>query len=442
MPTAPTKLANGNWSYTNAKGITTTGTEESVKQQYSLESAATPPAPAKTGNPIIDSGIRREVKPATTGTYATDSAAYAAGLKTTGPTEADAATIRERTLKEVQGQLDAIDAATATMLQDEALNATERLGRTRAMSARGGRLTSDFGARETKSTQDLNEQGRQAIIRAQEEKKTNILSNVAKRSNDLIDAEKNAAFANIEKKLAYQKEQQTAAREDIKNLGLAGISLDKLNDTEYKTLLDQSGYDPLTFEAISNSYQPGGSQRDYTYLNIGNGKVARVDKAGGEPKMFDYSVPEGYTFKMAGDIPVFVNEKTQDVKVAAPGGDTSALGAFAKETELDTFTDAAGNRVSVMYNPITKATRKISLGKAGDAPGGFKPQAIETSAVKQYLVDKAAERGWSKEQTDAAIETAMKDQGSFYGFLNDILGDKDLASRYYKPTTIGVPVGI
>jgi len=440
MATAPTKLPNGNFTYTNDAGITTQGTEESVMAKYKQEQAAL--TPAKTGNPIVDSGIRREITSPTSGTYATDSAAYIASLKTTAPTAEDATAIRERTLKEVQGQLDAIDSATASMLQDESLNARERLGRTRAMSARGGRLTSDFGAREKSATEGLNTQARQSIERAQAEKKAVILSNVATRSNTLIDAEKNAAFANIEKKLAFQKEQQTAAREDIKNLGLAGVPLDSLNDAEYKTLMSQSGHDPLTFEAVYNSYQPGGSQRDYTYLKVGEGQVARVDKAGGEPKIFDYSVPDGYTFKMAGDIPVFVNEKTQDVKVASPGGDLTALGAFAKETELDTFTDASGKRVSVMYNPVTKTTRKITLGTAGDAPGGFKPQAIETSAVKQYLVDEGATRGWSKEQTDKAISAAMGDQSTFYGFLNDILGDKDRASRYYKPTTIGVPVGL
>lgn len=404
-----------------------------------IQAGAPSAAAAPTGNPIVDSGVRRHVTPATSGTYRTETNAAMMGLDTTAPTEEEAAAIRERTLKEVQGQLDVIDASTATQLADEARRAEERLGRTRAMSARGGRLGSDFGERERQGTEQLNKQGRETIIRAQEAKKAEILANVAKRSTDKIDAEKNAALANIDKKLQYQKELQTAAREDIKTLGLSGITPDQLSDSEYKSLLDQSGYTPIVFDAVYNANLPGGSQRDYTYLNLGNGKVARVDKAGGEPKMFDYSVPEGFTFKMAGDIPVFVNEKTQEVKVAAPDGDSSA---FQKETELDSFTDASGNRVTVMYNPTTKTTRRMVTGKVGDAPGSFKPQAIETSAVKQYLVDQGASRGWDKAQTDKAISDAMADQSVFYGFLNDILNDKDKASRYYKPTTIGVPVGL
>lgn len=49
----PTKLPNGNWTYTNKRGITTTGTEESIRQAYDLEIKASAPFATPSATPPV-----------------------------------------------------------------------------------------------------------------------------------------------------------------------------------------------------------------------------------------------------------------------------------------------------------------------------------------------------------------------------------------------------
>lgn len=395
---------------------------------------------------IASSTVRRytgTTTPATDGTYKTEADNFFTGLDITPPSEGEIAKIKEQSLADVQRTLDAIDASTATLLSDESVRATGRTGQGRSINARSGLIGSDMGERRAGDIEQINKGARESIINAQALKKAAVLDSANQRAATMAEAAKNDALKNADLYLQYMGKQQDAARADLKTLAGAGIDINTLGDKEYNLLLGQSGYDPLIFDAVYNASLPAQQKKTYHYENLGSGKVVRFDEKGGKPEYFDYSVPEGYSFKMAGDIPVFVNEKTQDIKIAgASEGGGVGDSPFGKETELDTFTDANGSRVSVMYNPATKKTRQVVLGKTGDAPGSFKPQAIEVSAVKQYLVDEGTKKGWSQAQIDKSIKDSQSNQQTFYGFLNDILNDKDLASRYYKPTTIGVPTGL
>lgn len=408
---------------------------------------AVTPDPSAT-SPIGASTVRRyTASPSSTSSQISD---IYSGLDITAPTADEQQKIRDQALSDVQRQLDAIDASAASQLSEANSRGTTRLGSARAINARSGVLGSDMGARRTDSVEAVNAQERNAIEAWRGAQKAAVFDKANQRAADLIAAEKDRAMQNADTYVKYLAQQQDAARSDMKALAGAGVGLDQLSDQEYKTMLDQSGYkDSLLFDAVYNASLPKNQQNDYTYMNIGNGKVIRYDKNGGEPQMFDYSVPDGYQFKMAGDIPVFVNESTQDVKVAAPGGDANAFGQYAKETELDTFTDASGNRVSVMYNPVTKKTRNIVLGKAKDTsgdgggyPSGFKPQPFEVSAVSQFITAEGAKQGQSQDQIDEAIKTAQQDPGFFYSTLGIILGDSSYSNKYYKPTTLGIPSSV
>lgn len=406
------------------------------------------PGTATNTSPVATSPVRRFTSNAA-GTYEGEREKIIGSLDITPPDETEKQRIRDEQLKAVQSQLDAIDSATSVMLADEATRATERTGRGRAINARSGVLGSDMGERRAGDIEAVNKQGREAILAAQEAKKVAVLDKAATRAAELAENAKNEALKNADTYLNFLATKQTEARTDVKAMASAGVTLDQLSNDEYQTLLDQSGYgSQFLFDAVYNSQLPANAKKEYEYVNLGSGKVVRFNKAGGAPEYFDYSVPEGFQFKMAGDIPVFVNEKTQEVKVAAPGGDMANAAQYAKETELDTYTDASGNRVSVMYNPVSKATRKIVLGKAGSAdgtggfPSGFKPQAFEVSAVSQFITNEGRTQNQSQADIDAAIKRAQSDPGFFYSTLGVILGDEKYSNKYYKPTTLGIPTSI
>jgi hypothetical protein len=403
---------------------------------------------AAATNPIASSGIRREtglLETPAAPSYATEAERIIGGLNREAPTSTDKEKIREEQLARVRGQLDAIDSTTASMLAAESARATGRLGQGRSISARSGVLGSDMGARRESEIQGLNKQNEETIKGNQEAKKTMILAGAEQRAVDLIEAETNKALKNTDTYLSFLAQKQTEARSDIKSLAASGVALETLAEDEYTKLLQQSGYDKFVFDAVYNSQLPAAKKKEYEFVNLGGGKVVRFDKTnGGDPDYFDYSIPEGFTFKMAGDIPVFVNEKTQEVKVAEAKGDTTA---FEKETELDTFTNAEGKRVSVMYNPASKTTRTVVLGSAQKPEGqqytgfnGFttKPQAAEISAVNRFLQDTGRRKGLTREDIATDIKEAAANEAFFYATLNSILRG-DNSDYYYRPTTFGMP---
>ena len=397
--------------------------------------------------PIANSTVRRytgTISDTGQPSYQGEVDRFIKGLDITPPSEQEVIDIRDKEFAAVQRQLDAIDAATSTLLSDESRRAETRLGRTRAMSARGGRLGSDFGERERVVTEDVNKDARNAVIQAQEAKKLAIFDKANQRAADIAQQQKTEALTNAELFMKFMAQKQEDARADLKVLAGSGVAINSLSEQQYNTLREQTGYDPFVFDAIYNSSLPAAQKKDYEYINLGSGKVVRFDKAGGSPEYFDYSVPEGFQFKMAGDIPVFVNEKTQEVKVAGVAGASDA-GAFVKETELDSFTDASGNRISVMYNPVTKKTRQITHGKTEGSSGfgtGFKPQAFEASAVQQFIANEGRKQGQSKEEIDEAIKAAQNDPGFFYSVLGTVLANEEYTKNYYKPTTLGIPTTV
>lgn len=397
-----------------------------------------------TGNPIIDSGIRRHVTPSSDPSYASAAEKYFSGLDITTPDATEQEKIRQDTLRQIQAQLDTIDAAYAGKLAAEVVRGTGRSGQGRSINARSGLLGSDMGAQRDASITEINKGAEEAIRNEQAAAKAAVLDKANQRAFEQIQLETTKALTNAGQYLTFMQQKQTEARADIGILAKAGVTLDQLDDNEYAKLLNQSGYgSEFLFGAVYNSQLPANAKRDYEYVNLGGGKVAAFDKLTGKPTLYDYSIPEGYQFKMAGDIPVFVNEKTQDVKIAAPGGDLAAAGAYAKETELDSYTNANNKRVSVLYNPITHQTRTIVTGTAKDTTGGyptgFKPQPFEVSAVSQFIASEGSKQEQTQAQIQQAITAAQQDPTFFYSVLTTITGDKKFSDLYYKPQTVGVP---
>lgn len=418
------KTPDGNYEVFKGGDRVSTGTDEFTKNFIEQNT----PKPVPVVSPIQASGIRRHVtsSPSQAQSFSQEASNFFQRGGTSG-LDVDEQGIRDEERARVQGEIDAIESLYASLRADEVVRGEGRVGRGRSIISRSGLMGSDFGEQSRSTIENKNKQNLELLEREKLAKIQAVISKADDRAATAISEERNAALKDSENYLEFLKGQRDDARQDLKDLAKGGVSLADLQDEEYTKLLEQSEYTPMVFEAIYNANSPEGEKKDYSYFNLGSGKVVRFDKAGGDPEEFEFDIPQDFEFRMAGDIPVFVNPETQEIKVA--GGEEGQ--EVINETELDTFTNANGSRVSVMYNPVTRKTRQVVHGKAkgdGGTDDFFKPSTAEKSAVARYIQENGDEKDLERSKTDT---------GFFYSLLTKAQED-----GYYKPSVIGLPVDI
>lgn len=160
--------------------------------------------------------------------------------------------IRDKTRAEVQAQIDAVNEMAKSELLTASRNAEQRLGQTRALGGSSGILGSPTGAAQHDSTVAVNTQEENAIKADQASKIADILAGVNTRADTLIQNAKTTASNNADKYVSFLKDQTTQAQNDFKTLAAGGVSL--TGDQRMK-LLEQTGYDPATFDALYKSIQ-------------------------------------------------------------------------------------------------------------------------------------------------------------------------------------------
>lgn len=347
---------------------TFTGTEQAVSQMASRiggSAGATPEGSTTPTDPIATSGIRRHITQSTEPTLASQFS----DIDTTLPTPQEEEDIRLKTIEDVQNQIDNINQIYAGLISKEETAGAGRLGQQRSISARSGVLGGEFGAQAKKDVQEFNVQQIESLQAEKGAKIGAILSNAEDRASQKIQAERELATSNKQAFLQFQADQVAQARADVKDLAKSGISLADLSDEEYTSLLSDTEMSPVLFEATYNANLPKNEQADYSYINVGGGKIVRVNKAGGEPEEFDFSTPDGFEFRMAGDTPVFINESTQEVILADTGAGTG-------EDITDLPTEEKSKKLSI--NQIEQFRRSY---------GWTPPFGYSMSQLEQYIAD-------------------------------------------------------
>lgn len=124
--------------------------------------------------------------------------------------------------------------------------------------------------------------------------------------------------------------------------------------------------------------------------------------------------------------------EANDLKAYGATGITSQIRATEKEIEIDTFTDESGNRVTTMYNPTTKSTRQIFLGKVGidkviPPSAGFFDSGIEGDVREDYGV-------LADEFDDRFNPTDEERQGAFRR-LRDLYSPQEATDEALKRLT-------
>lgn len=160
--------------------------------------------------------------------------------------------IRDKARADVQASIDAVNELAQSELATASQNAAQRLGQTRALGAASGVLGSPTGEAQRRGTESVNTQEQNAIKAAAQAKIADILAGVNTRADTLVQNAKTLASTNAEKYVSFLKEQTTQAQADFKALAASGVSL---NNDQRTKMLEQTGYDPATFDALYKSIQ-------------------------------------------------------------------------------------------------------------------------------------------------------------------------------------------
>lgn len=201
--------------------------------------------------------------------------------------------IKEQTRREMQTYIDAINESYDRILGEERGRGQERMAQTRAIASRSGVLGSDFGASYLEGTRQKNAEVERAIESERAIKIQAVLQKVDDRAMALIEKQKTEALGNTERYLQYLSGEQEQAKGDAKQLAEAGVSLDQLQEEDYKKLLDQTGMNNIVFKAFYNASLPKSKQRDYHYEKVGDTLVAfSVNPMTGKLERESFEFPE------------------------------------------------------------------------------------------------------------------------------------------------------
>ena len=195
------------------------------------------------------------------------------GLDRTAPTMDEEATVKEQARKDVQSYIDAVNVKYGQLASAERLAGEQRTGQTRAVSARSGILTSDFGVAHKQKTEDLN----QRQLRNLEEQKAAetgiIFSRADERARSEIEAKRQEAAGNEEAYRTWLESVKDDARGDFKTLAESGT---QLTPEQKEALSRQAGYEPEIGELLFNAYKKPTERVDYQYIERADGSILAI----------------------------------------------------------------------------------------------------------------------------------------------------------------------
>jgi len=241
----------------------------------------------------------------------------------------------ERSRRERRNQINAIfdaEIGTARVAGEDAL------GRSRALNARAGILSSPIGEAQTDRVRTQNREVVNTINARRAEAIAAEFDKIDEITQSRLAAKTNEAMKNREDYLAFLGETQTKAKDALKVIASQGLDINQIDEKDFKQLLDATGMDELTFNAYYNANLPKAQQIDYKYQNLGNGNVAAfwVDADGTlKNKQFNFPINQNEDFQVAQDgtpLIISTDEKgKKSVRIAEGFGE----GQFRKPLESE-----------------------------------------------------------------------------------------------------------
>jgi hypothetical protein len=166
-----------------------------------------------------------------------------------------------------------------------------------------------------------------AVDRERASKISEVLTGIETMVKDEVRAKKSEALSYIGELAKVREKNQEKAKSSIVALAQGGYDLGRLSEDQYKTLLNNSGYDPLTFEATFNANKPKAEQVDYKYETIvdesGQTKILAygVDPTTGQlqTKTYDSGITEGRKPIIVDGIPYYQDPDNPNNLIKATG---------------------------------------------------------------------------------------------------------------------------
>ena len=303
----------------------------------------------------------------------------------TDPSINDEQTIRDSIAKSMQSQVDATNAYYNNYVGSTLTPAANnRLGQVAATDARSGTTGTDVDEANLAGTQTYNKQLLDQTEAERQQKLSDVTDQINTRTEQEVDARKQEALGNRGAYATYLTSQQEQARQNLKDIAANG---GVLSSAQRDTLIRQTGYDPMTLDAIFNANKTQGTAISYNYTNLGNGTVLRTGKmANGQAvpeQKFQYALGPNDDFQVTQNgTPIIVTkngDQITDVKVA-PGFQS---GDLADKFQVGTTYPGATN---YKFNVLTGQYEPINASGSGSGSGGslVSPKPNPAAVVNGY----------------------------------------------------------
>ncbi len=319
-------------------------------------------------------------------------ASYYNNLRDFNPST-DETAVRAKIQEQMQSALDAIDARYAVKTADEARAGEGRLGRTKALNARSGTMGQDFGNAAVDETKQLNKEQMAAIDAQKAQEQAAIHGQINTLAQQEITARKAEALGKYE---GMQKLRENA----INLIPQVAASGQELTPAQRDALVRQTGYDPLVFDAIYNNAKNKANQIDYTYHNLGDGKILRTGKSANgtavPEKEFQYDMPKDSQFTIAPDGTPLIFDKNKGTATIAPG---FKQGQFAKP-------ESNGSGITQEKNLFD-----LRVKQAPSQVAQLKAQGYGWQDIADYFSKLGIDAGNS--EIDDALHRAFQNQGEY-----------------------------
>lgn len=274
--------------------------------------------------------------------------------------------IRQRTLDEMQTQIDAVNSYYNSLASQEIEYGRDREGRTRAGSARGGLLGSSFGAMREDKTQAYNQKQQSAIAADRSMQLSAVYERLDKRADERYDAEVSRARGAVDDYNDWLDKTKKSTREDLAVLAATGVDIQDPDDYKEWAELGGFGYNEetgqsLMLDAWMNYNKPKEEQVEYKYMEAKDGTMVRTGSDGSYSEMGNYAPPDetaGWSVMEVGGVP-------QWVKMGADGTIFETGGSVSEGIGKDDFTLGKAR-----YSYNTEAGQyEIIAGSAGNGSG-------------------------------------------------------------------------
>lgn len=315
--------------------------------------------------------------------------------------------IRDQQRSAVQSQIDAINEAANLELANAQQAATQRLGQNRARLSATGQLGSG-GESTSVAELDRGAQAEQTAILNKKKAETDaILAGVENTSRDIIDKQRTLAQMDVNAKLQYLSNVSTQAVSRFEQLAKGGA---ELTPEQRQMLIDQTGYDPATFDL------------QYQVLKIANSN--------------DYINKDKPIISADGKTATYVKIDPKTGKIA--GTETIDLPSAPGKTIKDTVNRDDGIYVFYTDNTWDKVGGPSAsyLNAQGGASSNKNQQALEQQ-YRQALLKELSNRSGGLGLQDAKVNQAIHLKALFDQFKN-AKGDYDIPQVQYTEIAMGL----